>query len=227
MIVNVLTLLVLTSYSMHTADNNNKVVSTSGFQKKCPDLNADQEMHRPRSLMISPSYSPVPSADANTQTIIIIDNLLQRTNLTTEAVRYGVGEFRSFPWPPTYLSTNGMNHTWFYFPRRSWSSLTNTRGIKRWVALGTTTVSKQSAQDRYVTAITAVSYISHGNWSAAATSVIPWHLGPRDTGQHWRRCYANQSRVRHAGGMARTTHRALLQTQCSPRDVVLALSAPV
>jgi len=34
---------------------------------------------------------------------------------------------------------------------------------------------------------------------------------------------ANQSRVRHAGGTARTTDRALLQTQCSPRDVVLAL----
>ena len=38
---------------------------------------------------------------------------------------------------------------------------------------------------------------------------------------------AKQSRVRHAGGTPRTTHRAVLQTECSPRDVVLALSAPV
>ena len=30
-----------------------------------------------------------------------------------------------------------------------------------------------------------------------------------------------------ASGTARTTDRAILQTECSPRDVVLALSAPV
>jgi len=43
----------------------------------------------------------------------------------------------------------------------------------------------------------------------------------------WLYVIANQSQVRHAGGTARTTHRAFLQTQCSARDVVLALSAPL
>jgi len=56
---------------------------------------------------------------------------------------------------------------------------------------------------------------------AAAQSSM-YHLWRR-----WLYVIANQSWVQHAGGTARTTHQALLQMQCSPRDVVLALSAPV
>ena len=56
---------------------------------------------------------------------------------------------------------------------------------------------------------------------AAAQSSV-YHLWRR-----WLYVIANQSWVQHAGGTARTTHQALLQMQCSPRDIVLALSAPV
>jgi len=66
------------------------------------------------------------------------------------------------------LSANGMNHTWFCLPSRSWSSFTDPGGMKGWVGLGTTMVSKQSAQNRPVTEITAIScsdrHASLGNW---------------------------------------------------------------
>jgi len=51
-----------------------------------------------------------------------------------------------------------MNHTCLCLPSRSWSSFTDPGGMKGWVGLGTTTVSKQSAQKRYETPIT-VSYL--------------------------------------------------------------------
>jgi len=77
--------------------------------------------------------------------------------------------FYNFTCKPTRLSTNGMNHTCLCLPSRSWSSFTDSIGMEGWVGLGTTTVSKQSAQNRYVTAITAVScwsrYASQDNWS--------------------------------------------------------------
>jgi len=86
-----------------------------------------------------------------------------------------VEKFHSFTRTSTRLSTNGMNHTCLCFPSRSWSSFTDLGWIYRWDDLGTTTVSKQSAQGRYVTAITVVSYsnrhASLGNWSVAAMSV--------------------------------------------------------
>jgi len=51
------------------------------------------------------------------------------------------------------LSGNVMKHACFCLISRSWSSFTDPRRMEGWVGLGTTTVSKQSAQDRYVTAI--------------------------------------------------------------------------
>jgi len=75
----------------------------------------------------------------------------------------------SFTCTPTCLSTNGMNHTCLRLASRSWSSFTGPGGMEDWNGLGTTTASKQSAQDRYVTAITVVScscrHASLGNWS--------------------------------------------------------------
>jgi len=68
-----------------------------------------------------------------------------------------VGRFHSFTCTPMRLSTNGMNHTCLSLPGRSWSSFTDSGGMEGWVGLGTTTVSKQSTQNRYVTGITAVS----------------------------------------------------------------------
>jgi len=47
-----------------------------------------------------------------------------------------------------------MNHTCLCLPGRSWSSFTDPGETDGIFDLGTTTVSKQSAQDRYVTAIT-------------------------------------------------------------------------
>jgi len=65
---------------------------------------------------------------------------------------------------------NGMNHACLLpIPSWSWSSFTDPGGIEGWDGLGTITVSKQSAQDCYVTAITVVSCSSGcaslGNWS--------------------------------------------------------------
>jgi len=50
-----------------------------------------------------------------------------------------------------------MNHIRLCHPSQSWSSFADREEIKGRVDLGTTTVSKQSAQDRYATGITAVS----------------------------------------------------------------------
>jgi len=57
---------------------------------------------------------------------------------------------------PTHLSMNGKNHMCLCLPSWRWSSLSNPEGMEGWVGLGTTTVSKQSAQDRYVMDITAL-----------------------------------------------------------------------
>jgi len=77
--------------------------------------------------------------------------------------------FHSFTCTPMRLSTNGMNHTCLCLRSRSWSSFTDPGGMEDWVGLGTTTVSKQFAQDRHVTAMTVVScssrHASMGNWS--------------------------------------------------------------
>jgi len=76
----------------------------------------------------------------------------------------------------THLCTNGVNHTCFCLPSRSWASFTDAGGFEKlsW-PIGTTMVSKQSAQDRYVTEITVVSCSDRhallGNWSAGAVSV--------------------------------------------------------
>jgi len=51
--------------------------------------------------------------------------------------------------PPTRLSKNGMNHTCLGFPAKNWSSITYPGGMKGWVGLRFTTVSKQSAQERF------------------------------------------------------------------------------
>jgi len=83
--------------------------------------------------------------------------------------------FHSFTCTPMRLSTNRMNHTCcLWILSRSLSSVTDwSEG--RLIGLSTTTVSKQSVQERYVTGITAVScsnrHASLGNWGAPAISV--------------------------------------------------------
>jgi len=63
-----------------------------------------------------------------------------------------------------------MNHTGtcLCLLGRSWFSFTDDGAKEGWVGLGSTTVSEQSAQDRYLTAITVVSCSTAllGNWSA-------------------------------------------------------------
>jgi len=75
--------------------------------------------------------------------------------------------FHSFTCTPTRLSMYRINHAAFAFT--CWFSFTDSRGTEGWVGLSTTTASKQSAQNRYVTAITVVScsslHTSMGNWS--------------------------------------------------------------
>jgi len=62
-----------------------------------------------------------------------------------------------------------MNHTCLAFPAEAGPHLPTPERWKGWVDLRITTVSKQSVQDRYVTAITIVSclnrHASLGNWS--------------------------------------------------------------
>jgi len=98
--------------------------------------------------------------------------LSERTSLLKRSdVAHIVKGFHSFICTPmsTHLCTNGMNHSCLCLPSQSWSSFANPWGMESWVGLGTTMVSKQSAQDRYVTAITVVCcsnhYASLGNWS--------------------------------------------------------------
>jgi len=59
--------------------------------------------------------------------------------------------------PRIYPRTTGMNHTCLCLPSQSWFSFADAGRMEGRVGPGTATVSKQSAQDRYVTAITAVS----------------------------------------------------------------------
>jgi len=75
-----------------------------------------------------------------------------------------------FTCTPMRLSTHGMNHTCLCLScSRSWSSFTYPGKMEGWVGLGTATMSKQSVQNRYVTAITVVScssrHASLGNWN--------------------------------------------------------------
>jgi len=81
-------------------------------------------------------------------------------------------------------ATNGTNHTCLCLPNRSWFSFTDPGGIQGWVSLGTTTVSRQSAQDRYVTGITAISCSDHhaspGNCKRSGLRAsISLPLGPK------------------------------------------------
>jgi len=60
----------------------------------------------------------------------------------------------------------------------SFSIISNPGGMEGWVGLGTTAVSKQFAQDRYVTEIIVVSCLnchaaSLGNWNAEAINIEP------------------------------------------------------
>jgi len=91
--------------------------------------------------------------------------------------------FHSFTCTPTHLFTNGMNHTCLCLPNRRWSSVTSPGGMEGWVGLSTTTVTIQSAQDRYVTGITVVScsnrHVSKGNcersgWASNSRPLGPW-----------------------------------------------------
>jgi len=57
--------------------------------------------------------------------------------------------FHSFTCTSTRFSSNGLKCTCLCLLSRSWSSFTDPGGMEGWVCLGTTSVSKQSAQDRY------------------------------------------------------------------------------
>jgi len=65
-----------------------------------------------------------------------------------------------------------MNHTCLCHPSQGWSSFTDPKGME---SLGTTMVNKWSAQDSYMTEITAVSCSNHHaslhNWRAADVSI--------------------------------------------------------
>jgi len=65
------------------------------------------------------------------------------------------GRFHSFTRTRMHLSTNGMNVT--RLSGRSWSSFADPGGMEGRVGLGATTVSEQSAQDCYMTAVVVVS----------------------------------------------------------------------
>jgi len=69
----------------------------------------------------------------------------------------GVDRFSSFTCTPTHLSTVRMEWatpSLICLPSRLSSSFADPRRMVSWAGLGTTAVSKQSAQDRYVTGIT-------------------------------------------------------------------------
>jgi len=91
-------------------------------------------------------------------------------NPITEALRYGARFQRitQFYLPLTHLSTNRMNYTCLCLPSWSLNSFTKAEEIEGWVGLGTSKVSKQSAQDCYVMEITVIScsdrHASPGNW---------------------------------------------------------------
>jgi len=81
-----------------------------------------------------------------------------------------------------YPHTHTFIYDWNepYLPLSSQSKLVliyRLRGMDSWVGLGTTTVSKQSLQDRYETAIAVVSCsdsrTSQGNWNAVDLSIEP------------------------------------------------------
>jgi len=144
-------------------------------------------------------------------------------NLTAKALRHGTRCRRilQFYLSPTHLSTNGMNHTCLCLPSRSWSSFTDPEKMKGWVGLDTTTVSNQSLQDCYVTAITVVScsnrHALQGNWSAAAIwASNSWCLGPRAA------TLTTEPPSQH-GHVHHTTRWSAFQLHCSTPTVCLQL----
>jgi len=76
--------------------------------------------------------------------------------------------FHSFTCTATCVSTNQMNLTCLCLPCRSWSSFTDPGWMEGWVGLGITTVSKQSAQDHYMTGIAVL---------AVQTAMPQWATG--------------------------------------------------
>jgi len=106
-------------------------------------------------------------------------------NSITEALRCGTHfqGITQFYLLPIHLSMNGMNHTCLWLPSRSCFSFIDPEGIEGWVGLGTTMVSKQSAQDCCVTEITVIScsdrHASPGNWKCSRPRVWnSWRLVP-------------------------------------------------
>jgi len=83
--------------------------------------------------------------------------------------------------PPTCLSTNGMSHTCFCHLSQSWSSFTDPGGMERWIGLGTTKVSKQSAQYRCVMEITVISFSDHHASTRNAAELMISRTESRDT----------------------------------------------
>jgi len=118
---------------------------------------------------------------AHFHSLLCIINSCSGTSLQKQSgMAHIVEGFLSFTHSPTCLSTNEMNRTCqVLIPRWSWSSFTDPGGMQGWVGLGTTTVSKQCVQDRYVTPITVVTCTSHHaslcNWSTGFLLMISVH----------------------------------------------------
>jgi len=57
---------------------------------------------------------------------------------TSKVLRYGTHsqEISQFHLHILHTSANGMNHTYLCFPRRSWYSFTDPRGIESLIVLG-------------------------------------------------------------------------------------------
>jgi len=100
-------------------------------------------------------------------------------------VRHALSRDHTVYLPPMRLSTNEVNHTCLCFSSQSWSSFTDPGWMEGWVGLSTTTMSKQSAQDRYVTEITVVSCSDcHASYSWLVTYQVPRWFTARRRHQH-------------------------------------------
>jgi len=77
---------------------------------------------------------------------------------------------------------DGMYHTRLCLYSQSWSSFTHPGWMEGWVGLGTTTVSKHSARDRYVANIALVRCL-HRHWATGAQRQASnfWPIEPQAT----------------------------------------------
>jgi len=103
-----------------------------------------------------------------------VTSSLQKRSGIARVVGCGLG-ISQFTSTLMRLSTNGMNHIHvlaFDFSAEDGPHLLTLGGMEGWVGLGTTTVSKQSVQDRYVTniAMLAVQTVTP-HWTSGRTQL--------------------------------------------------------